>query len=272
MSLSKSLSQKYPEVLIAAAAAVFGLLIQPTIRSISDPLFNPPTRALLTGIVLLSFILIITVTVVAILIRKHDEQLDRFESNLIETKDQVKLSTSLKEVGITGAVAKQTETLHDEFCSSANHELAILQTYFGSLHALPISIFDASKRGAKVRILILDTESNMMRQRLRDIGLPDSVQVHKDSMERFKIVIRRHNPPPDLFEVRIYNRIPPFAMYKADSKIRLGFFWHSEHSPTGPHILVDDSSSILGKFALNTFEDIWQSAKEADIGLLGSGL
>jgi hypothetical protein len=260
MERNKNLSEKYSEVLLAIAAAIFGLLFQPILERIIDPLFDTQTKALLTGFVFLALILIIFLIAISILIRDHDKQLDKFETNLVETKNQVRLSTSLSEVGISGAVAKQTETLYEEFCSSPEDELKILQTYFGSLRALPIGLFNAAKRGVKVQILILDPDNNMIRQRLRDVGLPDSVQVHKDSMERLKLLIKRYNPPRKYFEVRLYNRIPPFAMYKADNRIRVGFFWHGEHSPTGPHIFIDDSNSLLGKFAQNTFADIWRTS------------
>lgn len=265
MKLSKSMPKKYSEVLIAVAAAVFGLLIQPAIESIVNPLFDTATRALLTGFVFLAFILVITSTVIAILIRNHDMQLDRFEDHLIDTRNQVKLSASLSEVGISGAVPRHTETHYDEFCSSATNEISILQTYLGSIRGLPASIFNAANHGVKVRLLLLDPDSQMIRQRLRDIGLPDSVQVHKDAMERVRIIINRYNPLPDMFEVRFYDSIPPFAMYKADNRIRLGFFWHGEHCPVGPHIYVDDSDSVLGRFAISTFDDIWQSSRDANI-------
>lgn len=265
MNVSKSMSKKYSEIFIAIAAAVFGLLIQPVIESITNPLFDNSTKALLTGFVFLAFILIITITVITIFIRNHDRQLDRFESNLIETKNQVKLSTSLEEVGISGAVIKHTETLFDEFCSKAEEEIGILQTYLGSIRAMPISIFNAANRGVKVKILILDPGSEIIRQRLRDIGLSDSVRVHIDAVEKLEFLIKRHNPPTDFFEVRFYNRIPPFAMYKVDRKIRLGFFWHGEHCPVGPHIFVDDINSVLGKFVLSTFDEIWQSSNDANL-------
>ena len=265
MTTTNKVTQKYSGVLIAVASVVFGLLIQPVIESLIDPLFDTTTKALLTGFVFLAFIVIIAVTTVALFVRNHDEQLSRFESKLTDTRNQVRLSSDLERVGISGATNDYPKEILNELRTNAKDEIRILQTYIGSVEQIPRCIFSAVKHGVKFKLLLLDPESETIQQRLRDIGLPDTIQVHKDAMERLLILIQKNNPPQELFEVRLYNGLPPFALYLADARLCLGFFWHGEHSPAGPHIFIDDSNSTLGKFALNTFDEIWQSSKQVSI-------
>jgi hypothetical protein len=258
--------QRYSEILVAIASATFGLLIQPIMKSVTSPLFDTPTKAVLSGFVLLALIVIIAIITVSILVRNHNKQLDRFETNLSETKTQIKLSTSLEEMGISVASNNYPEAIIiSDFWTKSEREIRILQTYIGSVQQLPKSIFAAVKRGVKFKLLLLNPDSETIRQRLRDIGLPDTIQVHQDAMERLKILIRRNNPDPELFEVRLYNGLPPFSLYNADAKLCIGFFWHGEHSPSGPHIFIDDSNSTLGKFLMNTFDNIWQNSEDARI-------
>ncbi len=265
MDIKKFLSQENAKIFTAVISVAFGVLLGPILEKIFDPLFDTPTKALLTGFVFLAFIIVIGVTAISIFGHSHNKQMERFEAKLIEVEEQIRLTNSLEEVGISGAQLNLPKELRDEFWENAHGEMKILQTYIASLQQLSPSIFSAVKNGAKFKLLLLDPDGVMIRKRLRDIGLPSTTHAHKDAMERLKILIRKNNPSPDLFEVRTYDRIPPFALYKSDKKICVGFFWHDQHSPTGPHIFINDFSSPLGKAAEHTFDDIWQSAKKIDI-------
>jgi hypothetical protein len=265
MEIRHKITDRYPEILIASASILLGFLIEASLDKFSSLLFDTPTKALLSGFIVLALISVITISIVSILIRKHDEQLERFEKKLENTKDYVKVSASLSEIGISDAVPNQSGELFDDLCATAEIEIKILQTYLGSLRQLPDSIFDAVRRGVKVKLLILDPSGDIIFHRLRDIGLPSDTHAHKDAYGRLKILLKKKVSNPERFQVKIYNNIPPFALYASEKKVRLGLFWHGDHSPSGPHILVDDCNSIIGEYALETFEEIWQKAPTANV-------
>ena len=264
MNASKNRTQIYPSILMSIGSALGGLLITSAFGVIIDPLFDNMTKALLAGFTILAIILIITGLILTIFIRSNKQQLDKFEINLLAIKNDVKNSNSLAKVGISGAYTKHTNERLEKFYSKAHHEIRILQTYFGSGHTLPY-VFDAAKRGVGVKILLLDPNDNnqMILQRLLDIGMPSSVQVHKDSLIRLKALMDNNLSTNDLFEVRVYTNIPPFAMYKSDNRIMLGFFWQGKHYNAGPSISIEDENSLFGRSAIETFDKIWETSKPA---------
>ncbi|HID08004.1 MAG TPA: hypothetical protein EYP10_12760 [Armatimonadetes bacterium] len=60
------------EILIALASGVFGILIGPLLERITSPLFDTPTRALLTGLSFLALISIISVVTTGVFARRHE--------------------------------------------------------------------------------------------------------------------------------------------------------------------------------------------------------
>ena len=164
METSKKLSKKHTEILIAIASVAFGLLIQPVIESFMNPLFDTTTKSLLVGFVFLAFIVIISVTTLALFSRNHTEQLDRFESKLTDTRNQVELSTTLRDVGISGAIDHYPGDLLNELRANSTSEIRILQSYIGSVEQLPRCIFDAVRRGVNFRLLLLDPDSETIRK------------------------------------------------------------------------------------------------------------
>ncbi|MCL4274781.1 MAG: hypothetical protein KJZ77_12995 [Anaerolineales bacterium] len=265
MDIKKFFSYESAKIYTTAASVAFGLLLGPILEKIIDPLFDVPTKALLTGFVFLAFIVLIALTAVSILNNHHNEQMNRYETKLSEIGENIKLTNSFETVGISGANLNLPKELRDGFWEGSRSEIKILQTYIASLQQLSPSIFSAVKNGAKFKLLLLDPDGVMIRKRMKDVGLPNNSHAHKDAMERLKLLIRKNNPSPELFEVRVYDQIPPMAIYKADKRMCIGFFWHGQHSPTGPHIFLNDCASPLGKAAENTFDIIWQSAKVLDI-------
>lgn len=265
MNIKEFLSREKSNIFAPIVSVAFGLLLSPILEKMFDPLFDTPTKALLTGFVFLAFIVVVSISAASIFNHNHGTQMERFEEQLQIVGEKIKLTNSLEEVGLSGAALVLPQELRDEFWDSARVEMKILQTYIASLQQLSPSIFSAVKQGAKFKLLLLDPDGLVIKKRLRDIGLPSNIHAHKDAMERLKLLIQKHNPPSDLFEVRIYDRIPPFAMYKSDKKFCVGFFWHGQHSPTGPHLFINETTSPFGKAFEYTFDDIWQSAKVLNI-------
>jgi len=86
--------KKIPEIdiLIAVASAVFGLLINPLFEKILSPLFDTPTRALLTGLVLLAILVIASIVVTGIFARRYEK---------INSKVSGELSSINRRLGLT---------------------------------------------------------------------------------------------------------------------------------------------------------------------------
>jgi len=70
------------EVLIALASGVFGLLISPLLEKITSPLFDAPTRALLTGLSFLAFISIIGVVTTGVFARRYEKTINSVNDEL----------------------------------------------------------------------------------------------------------------------------------------------------------------------------------------------
>jgi hypothetical protein len=255
------LTSRFSGIAVAIASVLFGLLIGPLLEKISDPLFDTPTKALLSGFACLALILIATATAISIHFHHHDRKFDEFAVNLRDAQNHIKLTTSLENVGISGAVVVHTWEMLDSFCSEASDEIRVLQSYLGSVQQLPPCVFNAPKRGVTVRLLLLDPDKDIIRHRLTDIGYPPEMNVHQDAIARLRNTLERLQPAPERFQVRLYNRIPPFVFYNADRRMRLGFFWHGVHSFSGPHIFVGDKDSAIGRHAVDTFEEIWKDSK-----------
>jgi hypothetical protein len=80
------------EVLIAIASGVFGLLISPLLDKITSPLFDTPTRALLTGLFLLALLAIASVITTGIFARRYER---------INSKVKDELSSINQRLGLT---------------------------------------------------------------------------------------------------------------------------------------------------------------------------
>jgi hypothetical protein len=63
------------EILIAIASVVFGILIGPILEAISSPLFDTPTRAVLSGILVLALLTIIAIVTLGIFANRQEKNL-----------------------------------------------------------------------------------------------------------------------------------------------------------------------------------------------------
>jgi len=155
MDIKAFLSRENAKIFTAIVSVAFGLLLGPILDKVFDPLFDTPTKALLTGFAFLAFIIVVAVTAISIFNSIHNEQMKRYEAKLTEVGENIKLTNSFAYVGISGADLNLPKELRDEFWVNARDEMKILQTYIASLQQLSTSIFTAVNNGASFKLDLL---------------------------------------------------------------------------------------------------------------------
>jgi len=80
------------EVLIALASGIFGLLISPLLEKITSPLFDTPTRALLTGLFLLALLSIAVAITTGVFARRYEKVINSLNDELSSINQRLGLT------------------------------------------------------------------------------------------------------------------------------------------------------------------------------------
>ena len=102
----------------------------------------------------------------------------------------------------------------DQLFNAAKHEIRILQTWIGNLIPLSNSIRNAATRNCKVRILILNPDSDQSVYRSKDFGKNDDYArnfINENLIDLNNLIQSSNN-----IEVCLYDVTPVFSMYAAD--------------------------------------------------------
>jgi hypothetical protein len=145
----------------------------------------------------------------------------------------------------------------DDYYRKAKEEICVLWTWSSRIDPLQAGLLDAAKSGVKVRILLLQLDSEIASYRLIDQGFqPDSARPKVG----FEGVLNEicANGLQKSIQIRFYDALPPFTLYKADDKLVMGIFWHGMGSSNGPHIEIHGLTTNFGKYGMDTFEKIWK--------------
>jgi hypothetical protein len=160
----------------------------------------------------------------------------------------------------------------EQHFNEANHEVLILQTWLqDTVTLVPDSLSSALKRGVKARILILDPDSPVLTQRLKDIGLSKDSRVAHSGLENLWVAVKAQKLDALDLEVRMYCALPPFSLMVVDEWMLMGLCWHGQTNVRGPHLEILGKDTVLGRNAVNTFDRIWQTAKPVKVGVVPSG-
>jgi transcriptional regulator with XRE-family HTH domain len=142
----------------------------------------------------------------------------------------------------------------------AENNICVINTWLWTTDPMWTALENASKRGINIQILLLSPESNIAKQRLLDLGNTiDSVDTSQ-GLKKIKSDIENGKLSNDNVQVRLYEALPPFALYTSDNWGLMSVFWHGRPSFDGPHIELDMKNSLLGIYVMETYSILWNSA------------
>lgn len=183
--------------------------------------------------------------------------------NKLSTKiDSVNINQALSNSGIVNIAPNMRYDIFDDKIKNANTQIIILQTWLKALNPISENMIEAANRGVKIRILILDPECDMARQRSVELGLEWNTSRPKALFEGVQSAFKK-NKIEDKIKVKTFEKIPPFSMYLVDDWISTGFYWHGRGSVSNPMLELNGiDKSKLGWYFIDTFEEIWKSGQD----------
>lgn len=145
-------------------------------------------------------------------------------------------------------------------CLAARREIRILQTYIPGAKPLPDEVLVAAQAGCRVRVLLLNPESTMAVQRIKDIGYAGDSRRSLVAAETLEASLRKRGMQANGIEVRFFDSLPPFSLFAADEQIFLGLFWPGKENMGEPHLSLRESASDFGPAVSGAFETLWRTA------------
>lgn len=138
-------------------------------------------------------------------------------------------------------------------------EVRIIQTYLTGVENLKLSLEAALKKGANVKILLMEPE--LESARLRSKGL-----INKQVNVRAKILDNRseleelYDKYPGLFQLKYYNEIPGLNLFAVDDKLLIGFYWYKQYAIYGTYLEIkNDDYYPLAKNVNTHWNKLWES-------------
>lgn len=183
-------------------------------------------------------------------------------TNKLEEKiSKVNINQELTRSGINSVYPNMPYDKFEEKISSANTQIVILQTWLKALNPISEKMIEAANRGVKIRILILDPESDIAKQRSVELGLQWDTSRPKALFEGVQSAFKK-NDIKNKVDVRLHQRIPPYSMYMVDDWMMIGFYWHGRGSVSNQMIEFKGiDKDKMGWLFLDTFEEIWKDEK-----------
>jgi len=167
----------------------------------------------------------------------------------------------MSEAGILNAHADLPLDDLDEYFRKAKVEIRILQTYILNANSISPGLIEAAKRGVAIKVLFIDLQSDILKQRLLDLGFNRDSTRPQTGLETVKATIEKHKLNNSHIEIRFFNALPPFPLYVVDEILLYGAYWHGHESTSGPFIEVQGRSSKIGWDLIDTFDRLWSNAK-----------
>ena len=205
-----------------------------------------------------AIVLSILILLVNVLIKNRDAV-----QALLQKIDQVNVDQDLVKSGIVSVHPQMPYGQFEEKVKNAKREIIILQTWLKALNPISEGMIEAAARGVKIRILILNPNSEMARQRGVELGLERDSGRPKALFEGIRSAFKKHDLEGKV-EVRMHERIPPFSLYLVDDWMMAGTYWHGRGSVSNPMLEIKGlDKDKLGWYYLDTFEEIWQEGERS---------
>ena len=165
---------------------------------------------------------------------------------------------------VTKVSSRPPEKVIDLF-NDAKREIRILDTFISDLLSLNDiffrSIEKALDRNVKIKILLLNPESNAAKQRNNDLmkhGKNIYKEMRKGTARLYYFWQNLPETKKNLLKIKLFNATPSIVLISADADAYLSFFDVDKNSQSQENLLLN-LETRLGKYAEDTFFKIWRS-------------
>lgn len=145
-------------------------------------------------------------------------------------------------------------------------EIRIMQTWIPDLVTLLEPLKYASKKGCRVKILLLDPDCDLADARGRDLGYPDTRVVTnkiKDNLHEISRFCQVEKINGN-FEVRLHDTTPSVCIHSYDDTSIVGLYLNKTPAIQNPQFVTQGTNSYFSTAIDEHFSRVWSSAKKYD--------
>ncbi|MEO0688053.1 MAG: DUF5919 domain-containing protein [Cyanobacteria bacterium J06649_11] len=205
----------------------------------------------------------------------YDRKLAVLKNSFLNLLDRLDFNTVDKHVIVTGLLGNQLlkpsvrvtsrkplEALLPKY-AVAKQRIYILQTWLEENDPIPRQLAKAVQNGIDLRILILEPNSLFATQRTDNLGFGSVRPDRPNYLYRILLnTIKKRLKANSSFSLKLYNNLPPFALYVIDDWMSVGLYWPKEGSLKNYHFEIPNANTDIGELFLTSFEALWNEAKE----------
>ena len=271
----------YKTALIAIIIVILGafFLIVPELFGTNDkwtPVFRIlGTVFLPTGFIGFIYEYLLRISLLQLMRRQIDDALQVFPIILNDSLE-ARFSTLSKELyttnrfrfaGLVDVHDVMSTDLESRF-GQASRSIRILQTWIPDFVAVENQFQSAIKKGASLRILLLDPLSQHAVFRNQEVGFTSSdvvsgfINMNLADLTKF---CQDHPECAKKIEVRLYDSSPVCSLYASDETYVLGLFWRGRKAIQGPQFVIEATDSYIARSIDSHFDIIWNNAREYPI-------
>lgn len=239
------------------------------------------TREFLLGIIVHTIPTLIIIITSFVLFRKiSDKKAERAKNELLsEIEDRIKKSATsesdlrkmLHESGLQGVYERHYRDIIIKEIGTCTKEVAILHTYLVGPKSFEQALVGAAQNGAKIKVLLLDPDSAIARQRSIDLWPGDSPTKADEgyvpsqirmTVDEFKRIILANNLKN--FEIKLYNTLLSVQIFRCDDDLYCGFYPHGKKALDAAQFKIHGHTYLSSQF-LNEFDLVWDMAMLVDL-------
>lgn len=148
---------------------------------------------------------------------------------------------------------------------SVAHEVCILQTWSDNILLLQPAILSAAKAHGRIRLLLIDPKSVMLKYRAREyrdgsFSVRELRKRIRDQIHEMKVFCQSEGIS-DRVHIRTYDGTPVIAIYRVDDIVYIGMFWRTGSAMQCPQIKAAGKTGYYVRWAERHFESIWGDSK-----------
>ncbi len=238
------------------------------------------TQRFLLGIIVHTVPSLIIIIISFVLFRQiSDKKAERAKLELLsEIEDRIKRSVTsesdlrkmLHESGLQGVYERHYRDIIIKQIGTCSKEVGILHTYLVGPHSFEQAFVSASQNGAKIKVLLLDPDSAIARQRSIDLWPGDSPTEADEryvpsqirmTVDEFRRIIRTNNLRN--FEIRLYDSLLSVQIFRCDDDVYCGFYPHGKKALEAAQLKIHGRTYLSSQF-LNEFDLVWDMATPVD--------
>ena len=275
--------EKYHYTVYAAIVSFFLIIFYYLVAYTEpDAKVEETTRKFLLGIIADAIPTLIIIIISFALFRKISEKKGEREKMelLSEIEDRMKKSVTsesdlrrmLYESGLQGIYDRHHRDTVLEEIRACSKEVRVLHTFLVEPNRFERAFVGASQNGAKIKVLLLEPNSDIARQRSIDIWpgdnpadadegyVPSQIRMTVDEFRRIKQENNLEN-----FEIRLYDTLLSVQIFRCDDDLYLGFYPHGRKALEAAQLKIHGHTYISVQF-LNEFDLVWGKATPVELG------